>query len=243
VRKNYFDGPVARGYDATSTPMFEPAVVGPTVEFLAGLAGAGPALEFAVGTGRVAVPLSKRGVAVAGIDLSTDMIEQLRAKPGAEAIPTTIGSFTDTRVEGTFSLVYLVYNTIMNVTTQDEQVETFCNAAAHLEPGGAFVIEVVVPELRRLPPGQNTRVFTNDPDHLGVDEFDVVTQTGFSHHYFRRDNQYTRWSGPWRYVWPGELDLMARLAGMSLRERWADWNREPFTSESDKHISVWTKDA
>jgi SAM-dependent methyltransferase len=201
------------------------------------------ALELAIGTGRVALPLSARGVCVRGIELSQAMAAQLRAKPGADAIDVTIGDMTTTRVEGSFRLVYLVYNTIENLVTQDAQVDCFRNAAAHLEPGGRFVIEVEVPQLRRLPPGDAARVFDLSADHLGVDELDVVAQRGISHHYWHDGDRVRVFSMPWRYAWPAELDLMARIAGMTLRERWGDWDRTPFTSESTKHVSVWEKRA
>jgi hypothetical protein len=153
----------------------------------------------------------------------------------------TIGDFAATRVAGTFKLAYLVRNTIMNLTTQDEQVECFRNVAAHLEPGGCFVIEVMVPELQRLPPGDTVRAFEVTPTHLGFDEIDVATQGLISHHYWIVDGQLETFSPPFRYVWPSELDLMARLAGMTLRERWSDWSRQPFTSDSTSHVSVWEK--
>ena len=238
--ENHFDGAVAAGYDL-DTVISAPAAVDPVVEFLADLAGQGSALELAIGTGRIGLPLSQRGVPVSGIDLSPAMVAQLEAKPGAEAITVAIGDFTSTVVDGSFALVYLVYNTIQNVTTQDEQVECFCNASRHLEPGGCFVIEVEIPPLRRLPPGERVRAFTLTPTHLGFDEFDVATQRGVSHHYFVADGRGGVFSMPYRYVWPSELDLMARIAGLELRERWGGWHREPFTNESGKHISVWEK--
>ena len=242
-RGNIFVGEIAAHYDADSTGVFHPAVVERTVDFLAGLAGEGRTLEFAIGTGRIGLPLSRRGVPVAGIELSADMAAQLRMKPGADAIDVTIGDMTSTRVEGTFRLVYLVFNTIGNLVTQDQQVECFINAAAHLEPGGCFVIEVLVPQLRRLPPGQQAQVFTFTPERIGFDEIDVANQQGVSHHIWFREDGPQRFSTPWRLVWPAELDLMARIAGLRLRERWADWGREPFTGESGKHVSVWEKPA
>jgi SAM-dependent methyltransferase len=180
---------------------------------------------------------------VRGIDLSEEMVARLRAKPGAEQIEVTIGDFATTRVPGTFSLAYVVFNTIENLTTQDAQVACFQNAAAHLEPGGCFVVEVEVPALRRLPPGETVRPFDVSATHLGFDEFDVAAQGLISHHYWIRDAGIEVVSMPFRYVWPAELDLMARLAGMTLRERWSGWTREPFTSESTKHVSVWEKPA
>jgi SAM-dependent methyltransferase len=222
--------------------MFAPAVIRRTVDFLADLAGDGAALEFAIGTGRIALPLSERGVRVHGIDLSPDMLAQLAAKPGADRVAAHQGDFTSTRVDGDFRLVYLVYNTIQNVTTQDAQVECFRNAAAHLEPGGCFVVEVGVPQLRRLPPGESVQVFTFTPTRIGFDELDVAQQLGVSHHVWLGDEP-RHYSMPWRFAWPAEYDLMARIAGLRLRERWADWNREPFTSESWQHVSVWEKPA
>jgi SAM-dependent methyltransferase len=221
--------------------MFDPAVVDPTVDFRAGLAGDGAALELGIGTGRIAVPLAQRGVRVHGIDLSAAMAARLKEKPGAEEIAVTIGDFATTRVEGTFSLAYLVFNTIMNLTTQDEQVACFQNAAAHLEPGGCFVIEVMLPDLQRLPAGETVRPFRVTPTRLGFDEYDVVAQGLVSHHYSLIDAKFEASSMPFRYVWPAELDLMARLAGMKLRERWSSWQREPFTSASTEHVSVWEK--
>ncbi len=241
--EDHFGESVADLYDLDSAEMFEPAVVGPIADFLAGLAGDGGALEFGIGTGRIALPLSERGVRVHGIDLSRAMVARLRAKPGADRIGVTLGDFATTSVAGEFRLVYLVFNTIGNLTTQDEQVECFRNAAAHLEPGGCFVMEVGVPELRLLPPGETVRPFTVRPERLGFDEYDVAAQRLVSHHYWVTGGQFRTLSVPFRYVWPSELDLMARLAGMRPRERWSDWNREPFTSESTKHISVWRKPA
>jgi SAM-dependent methyltransferase len=223
--------------------MFDPGVVGPTVDFLAGLAGQGRALELGIGTGRIALPLAQQGVHVHGIDLSEEMAARLRVKPGAEGIGVTIGDFATTQVEGTFSLAYVVFNTIGNLTTQDGQVACFKNVAAHLETGGHFVIELGVPELRRLPPGERFVLSDKSEAHVGIDEYDVADQRLVSHHYSRRDDGgFEYGSLPFRYVWPAELDLMARLAGMTLRERWSDWSREPFTSESTKHVSVWQKD-
>ena len=239
--ENYFGEGVAERYDESSAELFHPAVLGPVVDFLAGLAGDGAALEFGIGTGRIAIPLSRRGVAVHGIDLSPQMVAQLRAKPGTEGIGVTVGDFATTRVEGRFSLAYLVFNTIGNLTTQDEQVACFQNAAAHLQPGGCFVIEVGVPQLRRLPPGETVRAFALTPTHLGFDEYDVASQGLISHHYSVVDGSWEVSSLPLRYVWPAELDLMARLAGMALRERWGGWKREPFTSDSARHVSVWEK--
>ena len=239
--ENYFDERIAATYEAKWPELFEPAVVDPAVSFLADLAGSGSALELGVGTGRLALPLSGRGIRVHGIELSPAMVRRLKEKPGADAVGVTIGDFATATVPGTFGLAYLVRNTIMNLTTQDSQVECFRNVAGHLEPGGCFVIEVIVPELRRLPPGETVRAFTVTPLHLGFDEYDVAAQGVISHHYWVTDGESETFSAPFRYVWPAELDLMARLAGMTLRERWSDWNREPFTSDSRSHVSVWQK--
>jgi SAM-dependent methyltransferase len=238
----YFGESVAARYE-DDAEMFDPAVVDPTVDFLAELAGGGRALELGIGTGRIALPLAHRGVPVHGIDLSNAMVARLRAKPGSEEIGVTIGDFATTTVAGTFALTYLVFNTIMNLTTQAAQVACFRNAAAHLEPGGTFVIEVGVPGLRRLPPGETIHAFHFSERRWGLDEYDVANQGLISHHVTLLDERIERNSIPFRYVWPAELDLMAELAGMRLRERWSGWEREPFTSESDKHVSVWEKPA
>jgi len=248
VRHDYFGPSVAARYDEDDTGMFAPQVVDPAADFLAGLASEGDgkepsALELGIGTGRIALPLSRRGVLVHGVDLSEAMVAQLRAKPGAEHITTTIGDFATVRVGRMFPLVYLVYNTIGNLIAQDDQVECFRTAAAHLEPGGCFVIEVGVPDLRRLPPGQTVVPFTVAPGRLGFDEYDPVNQGLVSHHFWESDGRWENVSMPFRYVWPAELDLMARLAGMTLRERWADFTRDPFTADSPKHVSVWQKPA
>ncbi len=232
---------VARVYDTIDAEMFAPDVLEPTVAFLAGLAGDGRALEFAAGTGRVTLALSAAGVDVAGIELSRAMAAQLAGKPGAERVPVTIGDMATTRVEGSFRLVYLVYNTITNLFTQDAQVACFANAAAHLEPGGYFVIEVFVPALRRLPIGETRVAFDVSERHLGVDTYDVVNQTLVSHHSWHGAGHGSISRSPHRYAWPAEYDLMARLAGMELHERWADWHRHPFTAESTSHVSVWRR--
>jgi len=239
VPENHFGEEVAAWYDESSADMFEPAAVEPVVDFLAELAGEGAVLELGIGTGRIALPLARRGVRVHGIDLSTAMVARLEAKRGAEDVGVTIGDFATTTVDGTFSLAYLVFNTINNLTTQAEQVACFRNVAAHLEPGGCFVIEVGVPSLQRLPPGETVRPFDVSPSHLGFDEYDIANQGLISHHYWPLDGRQA--STPFRYVWPSELDLMALLAGMTLRRRWSGWKREPFTSESTKHVSVWEK--
>jgi len=240
--ENRFDDRIAQSYEAKWPEVFDPAVVDPAVDFLADLAGTGAALELGIGTGSVALPLSRHGVRVHGIELSPPMVEQLRKKPGANEIGVTIGDFATTSVSGTFSLAYLVRNTIMNLTTQDEQVVCFRNVAAHLDPGGCFVIEVMVPALRQLPPGEMFKAFAVTPTHLGFEEYvDLTDQISVSHHYWVVEGRLETFSAPFRYVWPSELDLMARLAGMTLRERWADWTRGPFTGESPSHVSVWEK--
>lgn len=239
---DHFRGEVAARYDESSGSMFDTDVLGPTVDVLAELAGDGAALEFAVGTGRVALPLAARGVAVSGIEFSTDMAAQLRAKDGAQRIKVTIGDMATTQVDGRFRLVYLVYNTIGNLTTQDQQVACFANAAAHLETGGFFVIEVGVPDLRRLPPGEDAHVCSHAPGYVGYDRYtDLVAQQATSHHFVADDSGARELRTPFRYAWPSELDLMAKLAGLSRRDRWADWNRSPFTGESTSHVSVWQK--
>jgi SAM-dependent methyltransferase len=234
---------LAETYDAGSPEMFDRAVLDPTVDVLAELAGDGPALELAIGTGRVALPLQERGIAVSGIELSPHMVEQLQAKSGAAGVPVTVGDMTLARSDGgPFTLVYLVFNTIMNVTTQDEQVAVFANAAAHLRDGGFFVVEVGVPRLRELPPGETRQVFDMSPEHIGIDTYeDFVAQISSSHHWSVIDGRLVHDSAPYRYVWPAELDLMARLAGMRLEHRWGDWDKQPFTSDSPKHVSVWVK--
>jgi SAM-dependent methyltransferase len=227
---DWFAGDVAARYDTSTAGM----PVEPVVDFLEPLASGG-ALELAIGTGRIAVPLAARGIRIAGIDFSPDMVEQLRAK--TTQIPVAIGDMSTTSVEGAYSLVYLVFNSINNVTTQDGQIATFANAAAHLSPGGCFVVEVGVPGTQRL------EVFDLSDEHVGIDEYDADTQRFVSHHFSRVDGEWRRLSMPFRAVFPPELDLMARLAGLELRERWADWDRSQFTAESRKHVSVWEKPA
>jgi SAM-dependent methyltransferase len=236
----YFDERVAARYD-DDAELFTPELLDPVVDFLSELAGSGRALELGIGTGRIALPLAQRGVPVHGIDLSEAMVAKLRAKPGGEDISVTIGDFATATVDGSFSLAYLVFNTIMNLTTQETQVACFRNVAAHLEPGGCFVIEVTVPGLQRLPPGETFRVFTGSERYWGIDEYDVANQGLISHHLEVVDDKLERVSMPFRYAWPSEYDLMAQLAGMTLRERWGGWKREPFTSDSHKHVSVWEK--
>jgi hypothetical protein len=236
-----FGESVAAGYDNPVDEMFAAELIDRTVTFLTGHARGGAALEFGIGTGRIALPLSAGGVPVHGIDLSPAMLSRLRAKPGAERILLTVGDIAHTRVPGSYSLVYLVFNTIMNLTTQDEQVACFSNASAHLDEGGRFVVEVMVPDLQRLPPGETLRPFALTPTRLGFDEYDVVDQRLVSHHYRLGGPRVETSSVPFRYVWPAELDLMARLAGLTRLERWSDWNHAPFTSVSARHISVWQK--
>jgi len=238
----YFGERVAAKYDESAADMFSPEAVNPVVDVLAGLASGGRALELAIGTGRIALPLADRGVDVHGIDMSRAMVARLRAKPGGDAIGVTIGDFATTRVDGTFTLAYLVFNTIMNLTTQEAQVACFRNVAAHLAPGGCFVIEVSIPDLRRLPPGQEVLPFQVSQTGWAYDHYEVATQAMSSNYVeVTADGRGEYWSIPFRYVWPAELDLMAQIAGMRLRERWAGWQREPFTSESDKHVSIWEK--
>ena len=239
----YFDERVAARYDESAAEMFDLAVVEPVIDLLVELAGSGRALELGIGTGRIALPLVQRGVPVHGIELSKAMAAKLRAKPGGEDIGVTIGDFATTTVEGTFSVAYLVFNTIMNLTTQEAQVACFRNVAAHLEPGGCFVIEVGVPGLQSLPPGETFHVFHVSETRWGFDEFDVARQGLISHHFETVDGKIERFSVPFRYAWPAEYDLMAQLAGMTPRERWSGWTREPFTSDSRKHVSVWEKPA
>jgi SAM-dependent methyltransferase len=240
VTLDYWGEDQAAGYDNGSVSMFDPNLLGLTVELLADLAGDGRALEFAIGTGRVALPLAVRGVPVSGIELSIPMAGQLRAKDGAQRINVTIGDMATTRVDGRFRLVYLVFNGIGLLTTQEQQVACFANAADHLEPGGYFLIEVGVPDLRRLPPGEDARVFAHAPGYVGYDRYtDLVTQQAMSHHFTAEESGVREFKSPFRYVWPSELDLMAKLAGMTLEHRWAWWDRSPFTGESPSHVSVW----
>ena len=237
----YFGERVAARYDDASWSMFDPELLAATADFLAGLAGDGAALEFAIGTGRVALPLAERGVKVAGIDNSDAMLERLRAKPGAENIEAVAGDMATTRVDGDFSLVYLVFNTIFNLTTQDGQVACFENASAHLRPGGRFVIEARVPELQRLPLGQTVLPWRADPSGMSYYVYDVVTQRLTGQHYYFEDGRVEPSPIEMRYAWPAELDLMARIAGLRLEDRWAGWRREPFTALSPAHVSVYVK--
>jgi len=235
-----WDQEAAQAYDTPGTGMFAPDVLGPAVDRLAELAGGGPALEFAIGTGRVAVPLVQRGVPVTGIELSRPMIEQLRTKASEEALPVITGDMATARAPGRYTLVYLVYNTISNLLTQSEQVACFRNAARHLVPGGRFVIELWVPELRKLPPGAQATVFTSEPGYIGLDTYDVLHQRVVSHHFrFGAGTQARLFRSPHRYIWPSELDLMAQLAGFELEARHADWAGAEFTAESRSHVSVY----
>ena len=237
-----WDEATAATYEDDSAEMFRDDVVQPAVDFLANLAGQGPALGFAVGTGRLAIPLLQRGVSVTGIDLSEAMVARLREKVGADELPVVIGDMTTTTIPGEFSLVFLPWNSISNLKTQVEQVACFCNAARHLAPGGCFVIELLVPPLRRLPPGQVAVPFDISEGHVGFDTFDLVEQLCTSHHYTRdKDGSLRYGKGDFRYIWPAECDLMAQLAGLELEDRFEDWKRAPFTSESERHVSVWRK--
>lgn len=244
---DWFGPDVADTYDDADDAMFSAAVVDRTVDVLADLAArpgdaaGGAALELAIGTGRVALPLAARGIEVVGIDLSAAMLARLRAKPGAASITSVEGGMTDVRLGREFDLVYLVFNTIGNVTTQDGQVAVFETAAAHLRAGGRFLVEVGVPDLQRLPFGERFRPFRVRPGYIGVDEYDVVEQGLVSHHCSDHGDGMRVRSIPFRYVWPAELDLMARLAGLRLAHRWSDWDRRPFTATSAEHVSVWTK--
>lgn len=239
----YFDERVAARYDDADWEMFDPAVIDPVVDLLVSLAGSGRALELGIGTGRIAVPLAQRGVPVHGIEMSKAMVARLSAKPGGKDIGVTIGDFATTTAGGTFSVAYLVFNTILNLTTQAAQVACFRNVSAHLEPGGCFVIEVEVPGLQRLPPGETIHAFYVSETRWGIDEYDVARQGLTSHHFEIVDGRVERFAVPFRYAWPSELDLMAQLAGMTLRDRWSGWKEEPFTSDSRKHVSVWEKPA
>jgi SAM-dependent methyltransferase len=239
-----WDADAAERYDRSESSMFHPHVLEPTVDRLAALAGKGRALEFAIGTGRVAVPLAERGVPVTGIELSAPMVARLRAKVSDDQIPVVVGDMATTRVAGEFALVYLVFNTISNLLTQAEQVACFRNAARHLAPGGCFVIELWVPELPSLPPSQQAVVFTSEPRYLGLDTYDVVNQRIVSHHFrFDDGKQAFLARSPHRYIWPSELDLMAALAGFELESRHADWTGAPFTADSRSHVSTYRRPA
>jgi hypothetical protein len=241
VPEDHFGEPIAERYDARHADQADPAAVEPVVELLAELAGGGAALEFAIGTGRIALPLAERGVRVVGIDTSEAMLAQLRRKPGAERIHASVGDMASTRVDGEFSLVYLVFNTILNLTTQEGQVACFENAAAHLQSGGRFVIETRVPELQRLPLGQTVLPWRADPTGTSFYVYDVVTQRMSGQHYYLVDGRVEPHPVELRYAWPSELDLMARIAGLELEARWGGWKREPFTALSPAHVSVYAK--
>jgi SAM-dependent methyltransferase len=237
-----WDAETAARYEQDSAEMFTPEVVEPAVDLLHRLAGSGAALELAIGTGRIAVPLLRRGVPVSGVELSAPMVQELRRRVDESTLPVRLGDMATTVVPGEFSLVYLVWNSLNNLRTQDEQVQCFVNAARHLGAGGRFVIEVGVPALRRLPPGQLAVPFAVGEGHLGFDTYDVVTQALTSHHYHQEPDGTVRYgAGHFRYVWPSELDLMARIAGLELENRYADWHGSPFTAESESHVSVWRK--
>jgi SAM-dependent methyltransferase len=241
VDSEVWDEQVAEHYDRSSAAMYAPEVLGPAVDFLAARARGGPALEFAIGTGRVALPLRARGVPVTGIELSEPMAARLRGKPGGAHIPVAIGDMATTRLAERFDLVYVVDNSITNLLTQSAQVDCFRNAAHHLRPGGRFVVEVFVPALQRLPPGETARPFSVDADHLGIDTYELVDQRLVSSHYWIGEATPRTFRSTHRFVWPSELDLMARLAGLRSCERWADWAQAPFTAESTAHVSVWQK--
>jgi SAM-dependent methyltransferase len=239
-QEDLWDDDAALRYDTPGTGMFAPEVLGPTVDRLAGLAGDGRALEFAIGTGRVAIPLAERGVPVTGIELSRPMLDQLRTKADEETIPVVVGDMATALAPGAYSLVYLVFNTISNLLTQAEQVACFRNAARHLIPGGRFVIELWVPELRQLPPGRHATVWQSEPGYLGLDTYDVLRQQVVSHHFWFDDGTAARlFRSPHRYIWPAELDLMAQLASLELESRHADWSGGEFTADSRSHVSVY----
>jgi SAM-dependent methyltransferase len=247
MASNTWAADVAAAYDTTSAAMYDQAVLTPAVDLLEELAEGGPALELAIGTGRVALPLAERGVDVHGIELSPHMVDQLRNKRGGSDVAVAIGDMASTQVtsrrnSGRFRLAYLVWNTIMNLTTQDEQIAVFRNAYQHLEPGGRFVVEVLVPQLRGLAAGANSRVFMNEPDHVGIETFDdLVGQIAHSHHWVAVDGRLVHHSAPYRYVWPSELDLMAQIAGFRLEHRWSDWTKSEFTSDSENQVAVFRR--
>jgi len=239
---DHWDQATADAYDEDTAELSTPEALAPTLDVLERLAAGGRVLELAIGTGRVAVPLTERGVPVTGIELSEPMVAQLRRKVDVRQIPVVVGDMATTQVEGSFSLVYLIFNTISNLRTQAEQVACFRNAARHLAPGGRFVIELWIPPLRRLPPGQLAAPFDVSDTHLGMDTYDLVTQQGTSHHYWLSADGPTRYGVTnFRYLWPSECDLMAELAGLQLEERTADWAGAPFTSDSKSHVSIWRK--
>jgi SAM-dependent methyltransferase len=237
-----WDQDLAEVYDAVYAAQAEASVLEPMIELLTALTRGGSALEFAVGTGRVALALSRRGIRVSGIELSPHMAALMCTKPGADAVPVTVGDMTSTRVPGRFTLVYVVANSLMNVTTQQEQLAVFANAAIHLDVGGCFLVEVMVPQLRLFPSGQSARVFTSEPGHVAIETLDdTVHQISSSHHWLNVSGRLVQHSAPYRYIWPAELDLMANIAGFRLRERWAGWDRSPFTSDSPSQVAVFEK--
>jgi SAM-dependent methyltransferase len=243
---DWFGDDVAATYDDDSAAMSTPDALGPQLDVLEHLADERRVLEFAIGTGRVGLPLARRDLRVAGIELSAAMVARLRAKPGGDAasIPVVMGDMTTAQAPwaGSYGLVFLVFNSLMNLTTQEAQIACFENAAAHLAPGGHFLVEMQVPALRRLPAGERFVVFDQSATHVGIDEYDAASQRLWSHHIsFLPDGRVQRASPPFRYAWPAELDLMARIAGMDVAHRWGDWDRSDFTSESPKHVSVWSK--
>lgn len=243
MAETHFDEWIARNYSRLWPEIFHPDVLEQAVEFLAELAATGPALEFAIGTGRVALPLARRGIHVSGIELSGAMVDELRRQGAPPGVGVSVGDFATESIDGSFKLVYLLRNTITNLSSQEEQVAAFGNAAAHLEPGGCFVVENYIPEIQRLPPGETRHVFVATSDHVGVEDYDLAAQIAVSSHWWLIDGQLKTFASPHRYVWPSELDLMAKMAGMTLRERWADWHRAPFTAASRSHVSVWQKAA
>ncbi len=238
--ENHFGAGVAETYDRNHSGT-DPVLIARTVDVLENLAAGGRALEFAIGTGRIALPLAARGVAVSGNELSPEMVDELRKKPGGDGIEVTLGDMTAVRVDGAYSLVFLVFNTLDNLRTQAAQVACFANAAQHLAPGGRFLVETLLPPLQHLPFGETKRAFACDDTHWGMDDFDITTQTYASHHIWMKDGETQRVSVPFRYAWPAEMDLMAKMAGMELEHRWGDWDRSAFTNRNTKHISVWRK--
>lgn len=240
TRDGYFDQEVARTYDRDHGGT-DPSLIRKTLDCLVDISGEGDILEFAVGTGRIALPLIERGVCVKGIELSCAMVDKLREKETGAPMEVTIGDMTSTRVPGEFSLVFLVFNTIDNLTTQQAQISCFENAAQHLQTNGRFLVETQVPPIQKLPFGETRRAFSNDNQHIGIDEFDVATQSYASNHVWMDGERHRFLSIPFRYTWPSELDLMARIAGLDLEFRWSDWDRSPFDRMSTKHISVWRK--
>lgn len=241
MAETHFDDWLAQNYERLWPNLFAPEVIEPTLDCLCALADGRVCLEFGIGTGRIGLPLSRRGLQVHGIELSEAMAARLRAQPGGNAVTVAVGDFAATVVEGEFGLVYLLRNTITNLTSQDEQVACFRNAATHLEPGGFFVIENYIPQLRRIPPGETTCLVATEPAHFAFEHYDFAAQIAVSTHYWVVDGELRTLSSPHRYIWPQELDLMAKIAGLALRHRWSDWQRSPFTSDSTSHISVSQK--